>query len=63
MDQVYLKLLVGKEPFQSLTEFVCEKLEIHTVIPAHGDIVRGKEMIWTMLREHFIFQHMVISVG
>jgi len=60
MDKVfrpfYMNLMVqsDKRPkFNEICEFLVEGWEIETVIPAHGDIVRGKDLISTIFTDFF----------
>lgn len=60
MDKVfrpfYLNLMIQRDkrpPFQAICEFLVNGWEIETVIPAHGDIIRGKTLIQTVLTDFF----------
>jgi hypothetical protein len=60
MDKVfrpfYLNLMVSREkrtPFREICEFLSSAWEIETVIPAHGDIIRGKTLIRTVFQDFF----------
>ena len=61
MDKIYLpfylKLMVRKdeEEFQTLASYISgiTGWEVETLIPCHGDIVRGKRLIRDVLKRHF----------
>ena len=53
---VYLQLLVEKGPFQDISKFICDELDVQTIIPAHGDLVRGSILIRNILRKHFALE-------
>lgn len=60
MDKVfrpfYMNLMVKSDKRQAFTEicdFIVNTWDIETVIPAHGDLVRGKDLIQTILRDFF----------
>jgi hypothetical protein len=61
MDKVfrpfYLNLMISREkrsPFQDICEFLVHgRWEIETVIPAHGDIIRGKTLIQSVFKDFF----------
>lgn len=56
----YMKLMVKSDrrhEFQELARFIaCDGWEVETIIPAHGDIVRGKELCRQVLERHFNIQ-------
>jgi len=50
----YMNLMVNeKDKFQQIVRHVTEQWEPETLIPAHGDIVRGRTLIKDTLRRHF----------
>lgn len=56
----YLNLMVKndkKEEFRKTTSFICgmgeSTWDVETVIPAHGDIVRGSDLTKEVLKRHF----------
>lgn len=51
---VYLNLLVNKrgKDFRDLAHYLCEELDVETIVPCHGDIVRGKSLVRKLLRKH-----------
>ena len=61
MDQIYLpfykNLMIqkddaSKQKYEKLCHTLLEEWEIETIIPAHGDIIRGKELIRSILKKH-----------
>ena len=57
MDKIYLpfyKKFMVKDPsyFNEVKKILLEEWDIETLIPAHGDIIRGKEMIRKVLSKH-----------
>lgn len=57
MDKVYLpfyKNLMVKDRsyYKKVKKIVLEEWDIETLIPAHGDIIRGKQVILDVLRRH-----------
>ena len=59
MDKLFQPFYVNfmtqdQERFRrEILRVLLEEWDIETVIPAHGDIVRGKELIRSILRQHF----------
>ena len=58
MDKIYRPFyqnLMVKErsQFREISEFLVDGWEIETVIPAHGDIIRGKTFIQAVFRDFF----------
>jgi len=59
MDKVYYPFFQGlmiakqRETYQELVDHILNKWEVETVIPAHGDILRGKEFVQSTLRTFF----------
>ena len=63
MDKVfkpfYMNLMVENDKrgeFQNIASFICGQdgdWDVETLIPAHGDIVRGNTMIKAVLKKHF----------
>lgn len=41
---------VGK--YEEVCKIILDKWEIETLVPAHGDVVRGKETIRAVLKSH-----------
>ena len=56
----YMNLMVKKDrrgEFENIARYItCSGWEIETIIPAHGDIVRGKELCRQVLEKHFNIQ-------
>jgi len=56
----YMNLMVKKDrrgEFECIARYItCSGWEIETIIPAHGDIVRGKELCRQVLEKHFNIQ-------
>jgi hypothetical protein len=42
-----------RTPFREICEFLSSAWEIETVIPAHGDIIRGKTLIRIVFQDFF----------
>ena len=58
MDRVYLpfykKLMVNdKQRYEDAVTVIVEEWEAETLIPCHGDIIRGREKIRQELARHF----------
>ncbi len=64
MDKVYYPFFINlmvkdekKEDFVKVTSFISglsdPSWDIETIIPAHGDIVRGSKFVRTVLKDHF----------
>lgn len=58
MDQVYrpfyTNLMVkDRDAYECIVDTILNKWDVETVIPAHGDIVRGKPTIQKVLKKHF----------
>jgi len=58
MDKIYLsfykKLMINdKKYYGEVNKVVFDEWEIQTLIPCHGDIIRGKEKIRDVLARHF----------
>lgn len=51
----YMNLMIQqKQRFRDeIVHILLEEWDIETVVPAHGDIIRGKEVIRSVLRKHF----------
>lgn len=57
MDQVYrpfyLNFMIEKQDeYKKVANFILNEWDIETLIPAHGDIIRGKELIRKILQNH-----------
>ena len=59
MDKIYrpfyLKLMIKdtkKASFESIVQKIID-FDVETIIPAHGDIVRGKSLVRRILKDHF----------
>lgn len=49
----YKKLMVkGKSNYNEISKVLLDEWDIETVIPAHGDIIRGKELVKEVLVGH-----------
>ena len=66
MDKIfrpfYVRLMVGnrdsadegrRKQFVALAEQMVYTWDVQTLVPAHGDIIRGRELIRTVLVKHF----------
>ena len=58
MDQVYKPfynnlMVQDKQSYQRIVDTILNKWDVATVIPAHGDLVRGKPMVQQVLQTHF----------
>eukprot|EP00571_Detonula_confervacea_P014179 CAMPEP_0172308770 /NCGR_PEP_ID=MMETSP1058-20130122/9271_1 /TAXON_ID=83371 /ORGANISM="Detonula confervacea, Strain CCMP 353" /LENGTH=347 /DNA_ID=CAMNT_0013021265 /DNA_START=236 /DNA_END=1277 /DNA_ORIENTATION=+ len=53
----YMNLMVKsdrRDEFKEIARYItCDGWEVETIIPAHGDIVRGKELCRKVLEQHF----------
>jgi hypothetical protein len=61
MDQVfkpfYSNLMVtNKEEYKKIASHIAGVWDPQVVIPAHGDILRGKDLVRSVLRQHFGLQ-------
>eukprot|EP00816_Leptocylindrus_hargravesii_P007641 CAMPEP_0196814744 /NCGR_PEP_ID=MMETSP1362-20130617/45463_1 /TAXON_ID=163516 /ORGANISM="Leptocylindrus danicus, Strain CCMP1856" /LENGTH=356 /DNA_ID=CAMNT_0042191465 /DNA_START=170 /DNA_END=1240 /DNA_ORIENTATION=- len=61
MDKIYrpfyLNLMIKEDQrftFSEIVKQIVEKWEVETLIPAHGDIVRGVSLVRRILRDHFV---------
>ncbi|CAJ1960921.1 unnamed protein product [Cylindrotheca closterium] len=57
MDKVYLpfykKFMINDErKYSEVSKIILDEWEIETLIPAHGDVVRGKEIVREVLKSH-----------
>ena len=57
MDKIYLpfykKFMVKNRPkYDDIVEIILDEWDIETVIPCHGDLIRGKKLIRRVLGEH-----------
>lgn len=58
MDQIFLpfykKLMVrNKESYNEMVRTVLQDWDVELIIPAHGDLVRGKDVVRSTLTQHF----------
>ena len=58
MDKIYLpfykRLMVNnRKRYDDVVALIVDEWEIHTLIPCHGDIIRGRERIRQTLAKHF----------
>jgi hypothetical protein len=58
MDKVYYPffnnfMVTDKEEYRRIAHHILNVWDVETVIPAHGDILRGKEFIRDVLTKHF----------
>jgi hypothetical protein len=53
---IYKKVMVSKAryEYEKIVRFLTEELEIETLIPAHGDLLRGQKVIRKVLRKHLL---------
>jgi Domain of unknown function (DUF4336) len=57
MDKVYLPLFKNlmvndRSRYDEIVKVILDEWDVETVIPAHGDIIRGKELCSTVLQNH-----------
>jgi len=57
MDKVYLPfyknlMVKDKTKYEEIKKIVLKEWDVETLIPAHGDIIRGKDLIRDVLSEH-----------
>lgn len=57
MDKVYLPffktfMIKNRSRYDEIVKVILEEWEIETIVPAHGDIIRGKELCKSILRQH-----------
>ena len=57
MDKVYLPfyknfMVKDQSYYNEVKKILLEEWDIETLIPAHGDIIRGKELIRNVLSKH-----------
>ena len=58
MDKIYHPfydnfMVTNKQTYKDIAEHITYKWDIETIVPAHGDLVRGKEFCTKILKEHF----------
>lgn len=58
MDKIYLPfynnlMINDKQYYEEVVKVVLDEWETHTLIPCHGDIIRGKQTIRSELARHF----------
>jgi len=58
MDKIYLpfykRLMVNdKQRYEDVVAVMIDEWEAHTIIPCHGDVIRGREKIRQVLARHF----------
>jgi hypothetical protein len=50
----YMNFMVQEKPrLTEIANYILEEWNPSTVIPAHGDVIRGRTLIQTVLRSHF----------
>lgn len=59
MDKVYLPfyknfMIKNRDKYDEIANVILNKWEIETLIPAHGDIIRGSDLINKVLRDHLL---------
>ena len=42
-----------KQRYEEVVTLIVDEWETHTLIPCHGDIIRGREKIHRVLARHF----------
>lgn len=53
----YMNFMVSKrESFEDIARFITCQWEVETIIPAHGDVIRGKSVCRQVLSKHFNVQ-------
>ena len=57
MDKVYLPfyktfMIKDRSKYEKIVEVILNEWDVETLIPAHGDIIRGKEVIREVLSSH-----------
>jgi hypothetical protein len=57
MDKIYLPfyktfMVKNREYYDEMVKVVLDEWDVETLIPAHGDIIRGKELIRQVLKRH-----------
>jgi hypothetical protein len=57
MDKIYLPfyknfMVKDRSYYDEMKKIVLEEWDVETLIPAHGDIIRGKELIQKVLSRH-----------
>jgi hypothetical protein len=58
MDQIYYPffnnfMITNKKEYQQIANHIVNVWDVETIIPAHGDIIRGKELIRSILTKYF----------
>jgi hypothetical protein len=58
MDRIYLPfyrtfMVTDESNYQRIVQHILREWDIETVIPAHGDLLRGKPLIQSLLQKHF----------
>lgn len=57
MDNIFLPfyknfMVKDRTKYQEVVKVILDEWEVETLIPAHGDIIRGKTLIRNVLSEH-----------
>ena len=53
----YMNFMVKDQPrIQEIAKYILEEWNPTTVIPAHGDVIRGRTLIQNVLRSHFCME-------
>ena len=45
-------MVKDQSKYSEISKIVLDEWEIETVVPAHGDVIRGKEMVREVLENH-----------
>jgi len=58
MDKVYYPfysnfMITDKSAFRDIAEHIVNVWDVETIIPAHGDLIRGKDFCRKVLKQHF----------
>jgi len=58
MDKIYLSfykrfMINDKKRYEDVVTVMVDEWETHTLIPCHGDIIRGRKKIRQVLASHF----------
>jgi hypothetical protein len=61
MDNIYYPffnnfMITNKEEYEQIANHIINVWDVETIIPAHGDIIRGKELIRSILKKYFQVQ-------
>jgi len=58
MDKIYYPfynaaMITDRSEYKAIADHILNVWDVETVIPAHGDILRGKEFIRSVLTKYF----------